>query len=299
MRAFDISRLMDAQFMERHNYDPYNDLEYTINSKQPALRALINEHLVDYVHILDIGIAAVINLHEMLVNSKLVETEITFVVLTAKITGNLLSIRNMMYAGMMDSIKCLQRPMIESIDIYYAALASKDFASGYGNITEMYDNKDFWKKNIKDKKVYKNFRTFFESIGVDSSIQKKFFKKREQNQEFFSNSLHSSFNSAFAAYTMPNIDFSSYSSDVFGKITTAYPKMLVELLSEVISFLQINSHAITNEIILASYNEGLKTLFFHNYSKMEALIESFGPKLVELTNEIQEAFHDAEVENWV
>ncbi|MCI9465486.1 MAG: hypothetical protein HFI48_16790 [Lachnospiraceae bacterium] len=249
----------------RKNFDvPKIDIAERIESNNSALNKVIERELQDYFSLLDLGISVIVEMHYICKSKEFVYTSIT-----AKLVSQLLSIRTLLKQGQMDAVKSIHRPFQEMMEIFFACLIDKDFAQKYGNPNVMYDNNDFWRKNINNNKTDKYINRIFDELNYPNRSKKEYFKRRENSRKFLSETLHASFNSTFSSYLMFTLDM-EYSDNIFGKITTAYPMAMYELLSDIcllnaIFFLAVDTgkaHAFSKSDIVGpdklNYNHFMK-----------------------------------------
>jgi hypothetical protein len=289
----EISQRLDTTFFELTGIElPTSELERQLNEKEAELRPLIQNNLADGIMLYDIGVCTLIEIHNIFVTlNKETKEHLSYVVLTAKMCTLALSIRKMLMAGMVDSLKCLQRPLLETVDLFYACLINTDLSKMYGNTSGLYDNKEFWKRNLKDRKLMIDIRNLFRTLEADNDAVRQFFRRRTDAQEFLSNSLHGSFNAAFSNYMMINIDFSGVSTDIFGKVTTAYPKILLDLLQEILIVIETVEVSIMKRIPSLKALDVSKFQIYRHYSfKYQELYLAVIPKVVEMKGEIEDGY---------
>lgn len=206
---------------------PSVKIEEKVNENNAALNKVIKEELQDFFSLLDLGISAIIEMHYICKNK-----EFVFASITSKLVSQLLSIRTLLMQGQMDGVKSIYRPFREMIEIFFACLIDKDFAEKYGNPNILYDNNEFWRKNINGNKLDKYINKIFDELNYPKESKKEYFKRREKSREFLSETSHSSFNSTFSSFIMPTMD-RDFSDNIYGKITTAYPMAIYEILTDI------------------------------------------------------------------
>lgn len=206
---------------------PKVNIEERIELNNSALNGIIERELQDYFSLLDLGISAIVEMH-YICESK----EFVYASITAKLVGQLLSIRTLLKQGQMDAVKSIYRPFHEMIEIFFACLIDKDFAEKYGNPNVMYDNNEFWRNNINGNKLDRYINRIFDELEYPKESKKEYFKRRDNSNKFLSETLHASFNSTLASYLMPTLDM-ELSDNIFGKITTAYPMAMYQLLTDI------------------------------------------------------------------
>lgn len=257
--------VMNEIFKQETSIELPNSIEQQLNDQFLSLQPLINDELGEFIDMFDIGIQSLVEIHHaysLLHESS--KEHFAHIVLTAKVCTLLLAIRKLLKAGMVDACKALHRSLIETVDLLYVCIQNPDFASRYANTKEMYNNKDFYKRNIKDKRLQQDIRQLFNTLGVEPQEIRNFFKQRESSQEFLSNSLHGSFNAAFSNYMMFNLDFSDISRNLFGKVTTAYPAVLKQLLEEMLNLIHVFKNAIDKKMpTVPTYLSDSLKRFFH------------------------------------
>ena len=88
-------------------------------------------------------------------------------------------------AGMVDAIKCLNRSLIETVDLLYVCIQNIEFAAQYGDTKQLYDNKEFYKNNIKNKKLQQHIRKLFNTLEADPKEVKSFLNAENSLKNFF------------------------------------------------------------------------------------------------------------------
>lgn len=193
----------------------------------------IVKELDDFFALLDVGISVVTEIHKVCKENALGDgNKFVYTSLTAKMVSQLLSIRKLLYSGHMDGVKCLIRPFQEALEIFFSCLINKEFAYKYGAVDKLYDNNKFWYENISKNKLDIYMHQIFDTLKFPSAISKNYFSRRKSSVKFLSESIHSSFNSAFATFIMPTIN-GEINENLCGKITTAYPKGIYETLTDI------------------------------------------------------------------
>lgn len=272
-RLVELSAELDALFSSQQNILLPKSIEDSLFEREKETSTMAIEHLENAIALYDIGLQALISFQKAFEQAQEKNrTDFSYVVLTAKICSLLLAIRKMLMSGMVDASKCLMRPLFETVDIFYVCLIDTEFSKRYGNIDQIYDNKKFWSQNINANKTKQQIRKLFNELEVENAYIKNFFKSRDASQDFLSNSLHGSFNSAFSNYIAYEFNGSGLSNNIFGKVTIAYPKLLLSLLNEMLTVLQVidlSSHK--NLESLHTFKEVNCPIFKHYSRKYETL----------------------------
>lgn len=275
-------------------------IDENISKTSIESKAIIERELQDYFVLLDLGITALEEMHNVCK-----EKEFLYACISGKLVSQLLSMRILLQQGMMDSVKVINRAFHEMIEIYFACLIDKSFADEYGRLNELYDNNDFWKKNINNNRLDKYIHKIFDELNYPKEAKKAYFKRRESANAFLSQAVHASINSAFSSYQMITLD-GELSTNIYGKITTAYPRAMADLLNDIclinaIFFLLINegkAHAFTCEDIIVEkwvrYHYYMKLyddafdLFFHDLYKKADDISQFLNETYKYVKQIEE-----------
>ncbi len=234
--------------LKRHGMKrPSLRVNRNIRIQNRKMKRTIKKHLQDYFMLLDFGISVMESIHNLFDAQ-----QFTYKCITAKMTEQLLSMRILLYHGQMDSVKSIYRAFHEMMEIFFACLIDADFANSYGNLEEPYDNNEFWRTQINGNKLDKYIHKLFDEIGYTKDHKKAYFKRRDGSKLFLSETVHSSFNSASTAYIMTTID-GDISDALYGKITTAYPNGIYEILMDI---------CIINTVVMAMYDSDKFNLFW-------------------------------------
>lgn len=293
---------------QKNNYKvPKVEVDVQVRKNNYLMGKTIKKELQDYFELLDLGISAVVEMHYICK-----EKPFVFRSITAKFVSQLLSMRTLLYQGQMDSVKIIYRSFHEMIEIFFACLIDKTFAEEYGNPDIMYDNNEFWRKNINGNKLDKYINKIFDEVGYPKESKKEYFKRRQGAQKFLSEASHSSFNSTFSAYLMTTMD-KKFSDNIYGKITTAYPMAMYELLTDICLINAVFFMAIDQEKAFAfsrndiigeekiNYNHFMKLydttydLYYQDLYKKAYDINQALKEAYELTKELEEDPNIADV----
>ncbi|MBU3198316.1 hypothetical protein LL037_21485 [Clostridium estertheticum] len=211
----------------------------TIYLEEPILKndfeckELIDKELDDSFVLLDLGISLIIEIHKMCKENAIGDKDkFAYTILTAKMVSQLLSIRKLLYSGLMDGVKCLIRPFQETSKIFFACMINQKFATQYANTDKSYDNKKFWDANIKGTHLDKYMVQIFKTIAFPDKAKGYYFSRLESSKNFLSEAIHSSFNATVVTLFMTTIDW-KFSENLWGKVTTAYPKIILDLLTDI------------------------------------------------------------------
>lgn len=240
-------------------------VETNLLQVQKDSRTIINKELIDYFSLLDLGITAIIEMHIVCK-----EKDFLYACISAKLVSQLLAMRELLYQGLMDCVKTINRAFHETMEIFFACLIDNQFASEYGQLLKLYDNNNFWKTKISGRKLDKYISKIFDDLGYPTESKKEYFKRRESSKLFLSESIHASLNSAFSAYIMPTLD-GTYSTNIYGKITTAYPLAMYELLTDICLLNSMFFRSIYSEkisVFSPTDIEGIKWTDYHYYTML-------------------------------
>lgn len=265
---------IDEDYLTITGLDPKMNIDDILDSKIVESKTILHEKLEDYLILLDEGIKVVIKMHEICKSNNLKKKSgFAFVVLTAKFISLFIGIRKMIYSGLVDCIKNLNRPLIETIDIFYACLNNKELSDAFARTHEMYDNNKFyWDKFSKDK-LSKEYISLFNKLSLDKDYIEFLNSRRKSLRSFLSESIHSSFNATFSNYTMCTLDL-EFSDNYYGKVTTAYPRILMTLIEEIYILTSVFSLTLEHKIAKDFVNmnvEDIDPLFLHYNNKFADL----------------------------
>jgi len=273
-----VSQKADEEFYKQKSNTPPIDLDSVLSERYKEFDNLLNSKLSDHLVLFDDGIKTIIGIHEICKHNYGETKEgLSFVILSSKMVGLLLGIRKMIYSGLGDCIKNLNRPLIETIDVFFACLINKELSDSFARKDKSYDNNDFYWKNFAKDKLSKECNKLFRSLLITEEYISFLNNKRKDQRSFLSQSIHSSFNASFASYIMSTIDF-NISDSCFGKITTAFPMLIMRLIEDIYIFDSIFYAALDKEI--SSDFENLKIekadpIYFHYHVKFELLYANY------------------------
>ena len=294
-KAKTISIRFDKDYLKGNSFNPRINLDHILKIQNKKLSKTLNENLEDHLVIYDEGLKLIISIHE-LCKSHLLQKNYasSFVVLSAKMVSLMLGIRQMIHSGLSDCMKNLNRPLIESFDTFQACLINQELNNAFSNTNEMYDNNDFFWKNFAKGKLNKECNKLYEKLEIEKDIIKYIEERKKLIKSYLSESIHSSFNAAFSSYLMMTIDF-NISSDIYGKITTGFPRLLISLIEEISIFNTIFKLSLDKNIskdFLGIENQPTYKNYEFYQNKYGALCEIFLEKLendfIEMSNQINE-----------
>lgn len=267
------------------------EIEQELEKARKKSKSMIKEELQDYFSLLDLGITVMTEIHNVCK-----EKNFLYACVSAKLVTQLLSMRLLLLQGYMDSVKPIYRSFHEMMEIFFACLIDKEFAEKYGKIDELYDNHDFWKENINGNKLDKYVHKLFDALDYPKEAKKEYFKRRKQSAEFLSQSVHAMLNSAFSNYLMTTMD-AELSSNVYGKITTAYPLMMYEILYDINMLNAIFFRVIDEEKSFSFKPEdvtGTKWLRYHYYVQLyDTVYDLYYQELYKKAYDINDALKEA------
>jgi len=262
-----ISQDLDNAFKKNSGANPYINLEKLLSKNFKENKILLESRMEDFLLIFDEGIKSIIQVHELCLQNQIKNKQgFTFVALTSKLVTLLIGIRKLLYSGLADCTKTLNRSFIESIDMIFACLINQDLNESYSNMNELYDSNDFYWKNLAKGKLQKEYVKLFRKIRITEDYIKFIEEKRKEQRAFFSESIHASFKSSIANFVMSTIDF-DIKYNCFGKVTTAYPMLLMRLIEDIYLFNKIFFIAIEKEICPDFNNIEIDSLTNHYYSE--------------------------------
>ena len=186
----------------------------------------------------------------------------TFIVLSANIINYLIAIRDNLQNGLLNSAKILFRSLMESSQIFQACLFDSELKNRFMNL-EMYDNNDFYFQNFSRNKLYQKCIDFYKSLDLEEKRIEYFTERKKYLTKFLSESVHSSYNAANSNYIMFSLDFEDISNDVFGKITTGYPKIITAIIEEIAIINFVYKKHISKNI--SDFNQGTNEFKIYDF----------------------------------
>jgi hypothetical protein len=236
-KARTISNKFEKENSQVFKENPRIKIETNLKSKSTKLAKTLSEKLDDQLVIYEEGIKLIISLHKICEQHNLNNNHApsSFVVLSAKMVSLLLGIRQMTLQGFSDCVKSLNRPLIESFEVFQACLIDNKLNASFSNTDEMYDNNKFYFENFSKGKLDKHLSKLYEDIALEKENIQYLETRKKALKTFLSESIHSSFNAAFSSYLMMTVDF-DIDDSLYGKITTAFPRMLLALIEDIYIF---------------------------------------------------------------
>jgi hypothetical protein len=176
---------LDDIFSKLINSKSLIDLNIVLQDKYNHCEKILSAKLDDYLVMLDDGIKSIIAIHELCKqNHQNTQNGLSFVVLSSKLVGTVIGIRKMIYSGLSDCVKNLNRPFIETIDVFYACLNNKRLNDSFARTDELYDNNEYYWKNFSKDKLNKECISLFQNISVTNEYI-DFLKSRRKRQRSF------------------------------------------------------------------------------------------------------------------
>jgi hypothetical protein len=249
-KARTISNKFEKENSQIFKDNPRIKIDTNLKNRSPKLLKTLSEKLDDQLIICDEGIKLIISLHELCKQHLLDKNYApSFVVLSAKMVSLMLGIRQMIYQGLSDCVKNLNRPLIESFEVFQACLIDEKLNTSFSNTEEMYDNNKFYFENFSKGKLDKQLTKLYENISLEKENVQYIESRKKAVKTFLSESIHSSFNAAFSSYLMMTVDF-DIDDNLYGKITIGYPRMLLTLIEDIYIFNNVVRLSIEKNVCL-------------------------------------------------
>lgn len=257
--------------------------------EEEVLLTIADASLDDYLELYDVGLNLIMEARSILEKQLSTSNDhLPYLIIISKITTLMVALRKMIHSGLPDAFKCIFRPLTESFDMFYVSLVDEEFRLSYANITEMYDNSEFWYKNARYERIKSKIHKMFTDASGTEDQFNYYNEKRKTQQKFLSESLHSSFNAAFATYFTPRINGDMDPPlNEYGNVTSAYPSMLLNVLEEVSIFNFVIYHVCSTKNISSNINiEAFldNEAFKYHSVKYADLFDRYVPALNEIVN---------------
>ncbi|AHV98969.1 hypothetical protein [Paenibacillus sabinae] len=292
--ALIAAHLYDDAFYKTTGINPIINYSEVLQKHGEKILESLNKHLQDGLVLFDSSLQLIETIYKTFESdAKSNHENITFLVLSSKIFSLMLGMRSVLFSGSSDSYKCLLRPLLESFDTFYTSLINPDFSKEYGNTTEVYDNNDFWYRKGKGNKIRKYIHQLYRVLGADDEFVAEFDNRREYQQRFLSESLHSSFNAAFSTHFTFNLD--GELKHMYGDVSIAYPALLLETIDEISNFGYIlNALCQDDELLSLSFIQSFRENVLFNYycDRFALLYQTYRPQLAELKENTNAIFRD-------
>ena len=268
------SKKLDKAFKKKFGLKGSVELDNKLESQSKKNKKILDKELEHYLVLFDDGLNLIIQIHELCKSiQEKNKTGLSFVVLSSKLITLLIGIRKMIYSGLPDCIKNLQRPFIETIDIFLACIINDKLNESFSSTNELYDNNDFYWKHFSKDKLPNEYKKLFDKLSITPEYIQFLIDRRKKQKSFLSESIHSSFSASFSNFIMTDLNF-EFSESYWGKITSAYPMMLMDLIQDIYIFDQIFYKVLEQKI---NQNFGkieisqLNPMYLHAHYKYEAL----------------------------
>ncbi len=268
LKLEEVFKKIDFENKKVHTIDFEIDLPELLKKEEID----INNDLLplkNYLILYDESIKMVLTIHELL-EKKTFDTKSnhTLLILSSKVLSSLIAIRKLLHSGLVDSTKNINRTLLETIDIFFACIIDSELNRSFGNTELMYDNNDFYWKNLTSKKLSLKCSELFKKLKINTDYIDYLLERRKNLKSFLSESIHSSFNSSFVTYLMFDLNF-DIENKKLGKVTTAYPKMLMALIEDIYIFTEIFQNSVEQNITeelsnLKSYPFYVNYLLYYN-----------------------------------
>ncbi|NUY82709.1 hypothetical protein HUK80_17535 [Flavobacterium sp. MAH-1] len=288
VRVKTLSTRINNDFVSATKLNPRINIEGNLKSRKNKLSKLLHENLQDYLDLYDEAIRLTICSHELFKEHFPEKSTPSFVVLTAKMVTLMLGIKQMLEAGFSDCVKNLERPLIEANEVFFACLIDPELSKSFSSTSALYDNDKFYWENFSKGKLDKQCQKLYEKIELKKEDIENLNLRKSALKKFLSESIHSSFNAAFSSYLMMSIDF-KIEDNIYGKVTTAYPRLLISLIEETHLFNNLLNDALDKKVcpelegietlnsykLYKFYNEKFHLLFHTYYLKLEEDSKSY------------------------
>jgi len=288
-----IAKDLDNVFRKTTGINPVMNLDKILNQNLIKNKKLLSTKMEDYLLVFDEGIKTIIRIHELCKQNQIDNNKkgFSFTVLTAKLVTLSIGIRQMLYSGFVDCTKNLYRPFIETIDVIFACLVNPDLNNSFAKINEIYDSNDFYWKNFAKNKLEKDHLKLFKKIKITDDYINYIIERRKSQRSFLSESIHVSFSSSMANFLMSTIDW-KMSDNYYGKITTAYPQLLMQIIEEIYLYNQIFFKTIDQKISPDFEHVKIDLLTDHYYRKFDSLYTLYCKPLYEKAEDFTKVFRE-------
>jgi len=230
------SKKLDKAFKRNFGLNDSVELDNKLENQSKKNKKILDKELESYLVLFDDGLNLIIQIHEVCKSTHHEDKSgLSFLVLSSKLITLLIGIRKMIYSGLPDCIKNLQRPFIETIDIFFACIINDKLNESFSSTNELSDNNDFYWKHFSKDKLPSEYKKLFEKLSITPDYIQFLIDRRKKQKSFLSESIHSSFNASFSNYIMTDLNF-EFSESYWGKITSAYPMMLMDLIQDIYIF---------------------------------------------------------------
>jgi hypothetical protein len=268
------SKKLDKAFKRNFGLNGSVELDKKLENQSKKNKKILDKELESYLVLFDDGLNLIIQIHEVCKSTHQEnKSGISFLILSSKLITLLIGIRKMIYSGLPDCIKNLQRPFIETIDVFFACIINDKLNESFSSTNELYDNNDFYWKHFSKDKLPNEYKKLFEKLSITPEYIQFLIDRRKKQKSFLSESIHSSFNASFSNFIMTDLNF-EFSESYWGKITSAYPMMLMDLIQDIYIFDQI-FYKVLEQKINQSFRtieiSQLNPLYLHAHYKYEAL----------------------------
>lgn len=268
------SKKLDKAFKRNFGLKGWVEIDNKLESQFKKNKKILDKELESYLALFDDGLNLIIQIHEVCKSTHQEnKSGLSFLVLSSKLITLLIGIRKMIYSGLPDCIKNLQRPFIETIDVFFACIINDKLNESFSSTNELYDNNDFYWKHFSKDKLPTEYKKLFEKLSITPDYIQFLIDRRKKQKSFLSESIHSSFNASFSNFIMTDLNF-EFSESYWGKITSAYPMMLMNLIQDIYIFDQI-FHIVIEQKINQNFDtieiSQLNPLYLHSHFKYEAL----------------------------
>jgi hypothetical protein len=156
-----------------------------------------------------------------------------FVLLLARILSLATAVRRLITSGLEDAARPVARSLLETLDLAIVTFFDEAFAADFG-AEETYSANAFWKAQIGFGKLNPRIRRAFETAGLTTDQIDGFFGRRFEMKGILSDSVHSSYASAFRSYLVPSLRRSDqFRLSPLGHVSIHSPGLLSLIISEV------------------------------------------------------------------
>ncbi|MDD3078081.1 MAG: hypothetical protein PHH37_03130 [Paludibacter sp.] len=180
------SKKLDKAFKRHFGLKGSVELNNKLESQSKKNKKILDKELENYLVLFDDGLNLIIQIHEVCKSTHQEnKSGLSFLILSSKLISLLIGIRKMIYSGLSDCVKNLQRPFIETMDVFFACIINKNLNESFSNTNELYDNNNFFWKHFSKDKLPNEYKKLFEKLSITPDyIQFLIDRRKKQNYQF-------------------------------------------------------------------------------------------------------------------
>jgi hypothetical protein len=159
-----------------------------------------------------------------------------------------LAVRKLTVSGLEIAAEAVVRSFLEALDLSMVVLCDKDFAESVTDLSDTYDEAQFWKQHVGGGKLRGRLARVLDGLGIEQVHKADLFRTRDYQKQSFSGAVHSSAPSVLRSFLVPVLRKPGvWSMRTLGDVSVNAPSLLSTVITETHQFGVVLMHAVWSD----------------------------------------------------